>query len=357
MKIKIKHEISFSHQESILTATVKNSNEIVMLMSSGEIVNYNITEKNSQSLFSVKNNIGYSDGGFDVNEKSTLYTLDNIMVIVNDFKRHGIIHYPEKYDTLHLWREDYYANITNYPIALFKNEQNIPHIIYSVAWNHLQIMNLDTRQVLTASKSVIEENAEEKHIEFYKNYKEENKLPWPKSYDYFFGELVMSPNKTAFLSSGWVWGSSDSYEVYNVEKFINSNRISSTNIGSWEHENRAVCWIDDTTIAVTYNPITEDEDASSDSNIEIHFYKLDKEQAEIIKKIKVVENIVNAKFYFNKKINSFISFSKEIGLVILSLEGNTIFQDKKVKIDQYDNEANLLLAIDNNKIIIYEINL
>ncbi len=34
-------------------------------------------------------------------------------------------------------------DITNYPIALFKNNDGIPHIIYGAAWNHVQIMNLD----------------------------------------------------------------------------------------------------------------------------------------------------------------------------------------------------------------------
>lgn len=357
MEIKLKHEIAFDIQESILTATISNSNEIVMLIDSGEVLKYKIAEKSKHFLFSVKSNMDYPDGGFDINAISTFYTLDNIVVIVNDFKRHGFIYYPEKYNALHLWREDYHANISNYPVILFKNEQNIPHIIYSVAWNHLQIMNLDTRQVLTAAKSLIEENAEERHIEFYKNRTENNKLPWPSTYNYFFGKLFLSPDTKKFLSSGWCWGSCDSYKIYDIENFINSNRISDINIGFWEHVNRAVCWIDDTTIAVTYNPITEedDEDATNDSDIEIHFYKLDREKAAIIKKIKVVEDIVNSKFYFNKKINSFISFSKEIGLVILSVEGDIIFRDKNLKIDEYHNDANLFLSIDNNKIMIHEI--
>ncbi|MFH6992358.1 hypothetical protein [Flavobacterium sp. FlaQc-48] len=355
MKIQLKHEIVFTIQEVILSATLSNSNEIVMLKDSGEVLKYNIPEQSTHFLFSVKSNLGYPDGGFDINAKSTLYTLDNIVIIVNDFKRHGFIYYPEKYDVLHVWREDYHADISSYPVALFKNKQNIPHIIYSVAWNHLQIMNLDTRQVLTAAKSLIEENAEERHIEFYKNYKEDNKLPWPSSYDYFFGKLFLSPDNKKFLSSGWCWGSSDAYKVYDIEDFINSNRISDINIGFWEHENRAVCWIDNQTIAVTYNPITEDdENSTTDSDVEIHFYKLDKEKAAMVKKIKIAENIVNSKLCFNKTINSFIAFSKEIGLVILSLEGNIIFKDKNLKIDEYNDKASLLLAIDNNKIMIYE---
>lgn len=354
MKLKLKNEVLIDNAQSIITATLTNSNEIIMLMSSGEVVKYKIKEQIYESLFLVKSNIGYPDNGFDVNAKSTIYTLDSIVVIVNDFKRHGYIHYAEKYNALHLCREDYHADISKYPIALFKKE-NIPHIIFGVAWNHLQIMNLDTRQVLTASKSLIEENAEERHIEFYKKNEEINKLPWPHNYNHFFRELLLSPNNTKFLSSGWTWGSSDSYNIYDIKKFINNNRISDIKIGFWEHENRAVCWIDDETIAVAYNPFIEGDDYSTiDSSIEIHLYKLDNEKVELIKKIQITENIVNSKLYFNKKITSFVSFS-EIGLVIISLEGKITFQDKNLKIDGYSNDNNLLFNIDNDKIIIYEI--
>ena len=100
-------------------------------------------------------------------------------------------------------REDYYAEHSSYPIALFKDDSGIPHLIYSQAWNHTQIMNLDTRQVLTAAKSLIEENAEEKHLKFYAEHEESNKLLWPRSYDYFFGALSLSPNQKNFLSTGW----------------------------------------------------------------------------------------------------------------------------------------------------------
>lgn len=355
MEIKIKHEIVFDFQESILTATLSNSNELVMLIDSGEVLKYKIAEQSKHYLFSVKSNTGYTDGGFDINAKSTIYTLDNIVVIVNDFKRHGFIHYPDKYNSLHLWREDYHADISNYPIALFKNDENIPHIIYGVGWNHIQIMNLDTRQIITASKSLIEENAEEKHIEFYKNHEESNKLPWPSTYDYFFDKLYVSPDSKKFLSSGWVWGSYDSYNAYDIENFIESNRISHIKIGTWEHVNRAICWINEETIAITYNPFTEeDDDSTADSPNEIHFYKLIDGNAEIIKKKKVVENIVNSNFYYNKHINSFISFSEEIGLTILSLEGAVIFQNKNLRVNEYNRDANLLLTIDNNKIIICE---
>lgn len=356
MQIKLKHTVFFNDADTIVTASLSNPDTIIILMSSGEVIKYNIKEEKQVFLFSVKSNIGYEDGGFDLNTKATIYTLDEIIVIVNNFKTHGFIHYPGKYDALHLWREDYYAENSSYPIALFKDKKDVPYIIYSVAWNHLQIMNLDTRQILTASKSLIEKNAEKKHIDFYKNHVEHNKLPWPHKYDYFFGELLLSPNNKKFLSAGWSWGSSDNYKIYDINNFIKSKRISDINLGFWEHLSRAVCWIDKKNIAVTYNPYEEgDENSTIDSPSEIHFYKLGKQKTSQIRKIKVPKEIIDSSFHFNTYLNSFVAFSKKMGLKILSLHGQIIFENESFKVNSYNNNFNLLLTIDNNKIIINEI--
>ncbi|MEO1032549.1 MAG: hypothetical protein AAFX55_14150, partial [Bacteroidota bacterium] len=263
MEITVAHNITLDTEEKIITSAASSLNELVMLLSSGDVIRYDINRQDAKRLFSVKSSVSYKDGGFDINAKSTIYTLDAIVVIVNDYKQHGFVHYPEKYKKLRLWREDYHADISRYPIALFKNDIGIPHLIFSEAWNHLQIMNLDSRQILTASKSLIEENAEERHIEFYKKHKEDNKLPWPRPYDYFFGKLEMSPNNESFLSAGWVWGSYDAYKVYEVKHFIENNRIADIPLGYCEHSNRAACWIDDKTVAVAYNPLEKDDESTT----------------------------------------------------------------------------------------------
>lgn len=350
------HEITFNTEESIITASLSAVNEWIMLMSSGKVIRYKINEPTGQYLFSVKSDIGYSDGGFDINSPTTIYTLDSIVVVTNDYKTHGFIHYPEKYNSLHLWRKDYHADISCYPIALFKSASGIPHIVYGVAWNHIQIMNLDTRQVLTATKSLIEENAEERHIEFYKKYKEENKLAWPSEYDYFFGKLYISPDQKNFLSAGWAWGSYDSYRIFEIDHFINSNRITDKHIVGGEHCNRAVCWIDNTTIAVTYNPYIEgDEGSTKDSPCEIHFYNINSVEPEIINKIKIEVDILSAKIHYNNYLNAIIAFSKNIGLIILSLDGTILFHNRDLEIDSYHSETNLLIKTKDKTISIYGI--
>lgn len=353
MEISKVYDIAFSTEESIMTASLSGPSELIMLMSSGDVIRYNIEKQEGEGLFSVKSNISYQDGGFDINAPSTIYTLDSIVVIVNDYKRHGFVHYPNKYKSLHLWRQDYHADISCYPIALFKNEAGIPHLIYGEAWNHIQIMNLESRQVLTASKSLIEENAEKRHLEFYKK----NKLPWPRPYDYFFGKLEMSPNKKNFLSAGWAWGSYDAYNIYEIDHFINNNRISDKNIGGWEHCNRAVCWIDDETVAISYNPLEEeDEDSTKDSPHEIHFYKIGDKKSEIERKIQITGlDIVNSKIYFNRELNSIILISDNNGVAILSLDGEIMFHDESMAQDVYYSELNLFMKSDSNSVTVHQI--
>ncbi|MFT6842911.1 MAG: hypothetical protein ACJASR_001684 [Psychroserpens sp.] len=357
MEISQVHNITFDTEESIITATVSAPDELVMLMSSGNVIRYDIDEQKGEHLFSVKSSFSHEDGGFDINAKSTIYTLDSIVVIVNDYKRHGFVHYPNKYKKLHLWRKDYHADISCYPISLFKNEEGTPHLIYGEAWNHLQIMNLDSRQILTASKSLIEENAEERHLEFYKNHKEDNKLSWPRPYDYFFGKLEMSPNNKFFLSAGWAWGSCDAYNIYEVEHFTENNRIADINIGGWEHSNRAVCWIDNKTVAIAYNPLEEDdEDSTKDSQQEIHFYNVGDTKSEIERKVQINGlDIVNSKFHFNKDFNSIILLSDKEGVVLLSLDGKILFQDEKLNLDTYCSDLNMFVKVDDKSIIVHRI--
>jgi len=357
MNIEKLHEVVFNMEETIVTATMSKPNEIVMLLSSGNVGRFNLDEQKGTYLFSVKSSFESSDGGFDLTAKSTIYTLDEIVVVVNDFKRHGIIHYPGKYKALDLWRGEYHANISRYPIALFKNETNVPHIIYGADWNHLQIMNLDTRQILTASKSLIEENAEERHLEFYKQYPDDNKLPWPRPYDYFFGKLFLSPNQKTFLSAGWAWGSRDCYKIYDIAQFINNNRITYSTVGVWEHENRATCWIDDATIAIAYNPAIDDEEnATADSTCEIHIHKISTDGIELEKEIQLTDKLLlKSNMYFNKTINSFVISHPKTGLSIISLNGQVVYKDENLKVNSYDVETDLFLTTDDKTMLVYKI--
>jgi len=86
---KVQH-LKFDTKEQVKAATISASNELVLLMDSGYAIRYDIDQQKREELFSVKTN--HRDGGFDINAPSTIYTLNSIVVVVNDFKRHGFIH-------------------------------------------------------------------------------------------------------------------------------------------------------------------------------------------------------------------------------------------------------------------------
>jgi len=353
------YEITFNKEEIIVTATLSGSDEWVMLMNSGDVISCKMGDSAGQYLFSVtKNNFYYEDGGFDITAPSTIYTLEAIIVVVNDYKRHGFVYHKGMHHAVNLSREDYHADISSYPVALFKDKLNVPHLIYGVAWNHLQIMNMDTLQILTAAKSLIHENAEKDIINFNKEYNQTSNLPWPPEYDYFFGRLEMSPDKNKFLSAGWVWGSGDFYKVYNVEDFINNSRITDKNIDIWEHNNRAVCWIDDYTIAVAYHPYNDGrEGATVNSPCEIHFYAIGINEPENKIKTIVVEDldILTSKFQYSKFFNAIVVFSNVIGMALITLEGQILFKDENFKPVGYYEESNLFLKAEGKTISLYQI--
>ncbi|MGL5274514.1 hypothetical protein SAMN04488018_11247 [Myroides marinus] len=346
MKIEKKHSKTFATEDTILSATLAQSDEAVLVMSNGDVVRYNFVTDETHTVSTLKDSMGYTDGGFDLTSPISIYTLDDIIVAVNDFTRHGYIFNPTQKYRLHLWRGEYYAKITKYPIALYKDTQQVPHLIYANDWNHVHIMNLNTRQILTAAKSLIEQNAEEEHIEFYKTHEESNKLAWPSSYDYFYGGLSVSPDNKYFTSAGWVWGSFDCCNTYEIEDFIKNNRISDIYTAGGEHVDSPLCWVNNNTIAIAYDPYAEgDEEATKGSLKEIHLYHIENNSSTLIEKIQMQrQDIEYTKMYFDTVLNSFILLSKSGEITVISKSGEIVLQHNDINVTTYNTATNQALV-------------
>lgn len=355
MKIEDKQTKIFNTEDTILSATLSQIDEVIMVMSNGDVVRYNFATDEMHTVSTLKDSMGYTDGGFDLSSPITIYTLDDIIVVVNDFTRHGYVFNPKQEYRLHLWRGEYYAKITKYPIALYKDAKQVPHLIYAEDWNHVQIMNLNTRQILTAAKSLIEQNAEEEHIEFYKTHEENNKLAWPSSYDYFYGSLSLSPDNKYFTSAGWVWGSADYCNTYEIEDFIKNNRISDIYTAGGEHVDRPICWIDNDTIAIAYDPYVEgDEEATKDSLKEIHLYQIKDKTSTLIEKIKLQrQDIEYNTMYFDTVLNSFILLSKSGEITVISKSGEVVLKHDDIKVTSYNITTHQALTHGDKTITIY----
>lgn len=345
---------------AVRAVSLMDQETVCLLTDEGKVWRVHRNSLNCELLFNTAppKGVRYSDGGFDAAAPSSIYTMDDIIVIVNDYKQNGfVLNLKENYH-LRLCREDYHAEFSKYPIALYQNAEGVPHLIFSTAWNRLEIVNLTTRQVLTADKSLIEEGAEERHLAFYKEHEESNKLLWPGEFDYFFGRLILSPNRKKFLSAGWVWGSFEFHTLYDVEDFITNRRIRYDRIFQGEHLGRSACFVDDNTIAVPYHEELdgggEEDGAPNGTGWSILLCDLKGREAGRIT-LKENWNLGAAGLSYNPAANCFYLFSNDIGLAAVSADGSIRLHEPDIKPNCYDEKYRCFIIFNKNRIKIYQI--
>lgn len=356
MKITKIHQHIF--EKNIVAIQYKSAEELIVLLHDESVLKHHIQKNETKNIFTLKTSMKYADGGFDIDSPCSIYALDDIVVVSNDKKTHAIIHYPDKY-TIRIQREDYHANISKFPIALYKNEAQIPHLIYATAWNRVDILNLENCYNLTSDKSLIEDRAEENHAK-YANTEQYGYHIWPSQFDYFYADLKVSPNQKHFLSKGWAWGSCDSFYVFYIEEFISNKRIKTIDVGGFEHQGRAACWISNNEIIVCCNAVFEELDDADEKNpIEIVRYQLKGEKFEITKRTKVPDlKEEDFEFIFSKTLQAIIAYPKDVaGLLIFDLDGNTIFNKQHYKIEHFNPENLTFSTIEKNELSIYKIEL
>lgn len=342
--------------DNIITATYKSQNEIIFL-ADGKVQQHKIAENNTSVLFSIPDTKSNKEEQFDSTAPSSIYLLGNAVVVVNDYKQIGYIHNPPFYDLMEIKRGDYHMNISQYPIALYDNKDGIPHLIYAEDWNHLQILNLNTLQVLTADKSLITEYAEEEHLKFIdKNFSSRPSM-WPSTYDYFYGKILVSPNSEYFLSMGWYWGSADGYNVYDVNNFLTSNRIADIPVIQGEHINRPACWVDDNTLVTVSNPYLDSyEEEGYDASWNLQFYRITEGRSALIKEVPIdIADFDHDQFHYNKELNIIICISPKTGVVFFSLEGKVLYRNESLLCDHYSHYDNSLISVYKNIIKRYKI--
>lgn len=326
-------------QFDINEVELKNENELIILTKQGDVYLYKIDMQIIELLFQIHPDKGiqYADGGFDLEAKSSIYTLDDIVVVVNDFKTHGYVYNGKEQYVIHISREDYYAEHSKFPINLYKDGTTI-FLIYGTKWNRVDVVNLETRQILTIDKSLVEVGAEQSRIAFYKEHKESSKLFWPSNFDYFYGELELSPNQTYFMSKGWVWGSSDSCAVFNREDFIHNHRINVVWQQYFEHENRSMCFVDDETIAIVYNTTMEDINDKDEDMIKIVNIK---NNTEINISVSRSLNIRN--YQMTYKDEHFIFYSNIDGIIVLTKQGEIVHENHSIEVISYLKQLNQMI--------------
>ncbi|NUY81244.1 hypothetical protein HUK80_10085 [Flavobacterium sp. MAH-1] len=352
MKLEIRHRIEIA-DGTIAAAGFDTAGQVVFLTESGKVYRYIKSTKQFHHLFSATTAFAFEDGGFDCKAKSSIYAQYGAVAVVNDFGRNGLVFIESDRQVLNLFRKDYHADISKFPLTFFEKDEHF-HVIYPNDWNHIQIMDLKTRQILTAEKSLIEQNAEQRYREFYKNDFSRS-LPWPPPYDYFYGALSVSNDQKRFLSTGWAWGSSDNYRVYDIDDFLSNGRIQDISIGHWEHENRAACWMGNDRVAIAIYPFEVDE--GEEGQYEIAIYKIADSEAVLERTISTGDlNVVKSKMVFWETRNCFVVISEVAGLALIHSDGEILFHDPNLIADDFDVDSGSVLQIERDSINLYEFN-
>lgn len=360
LKIQTQKIVFSPEEKSICSANFYVENQIVVLFSTGEVMSYDIVENHWKTLCCIEK---FYLQHFDLQAKTSILTFGEIIVVFNDFKTHGFIFYPKENTLFPIIRENYQVEHSYFPMAFFENQDKTPFLIYAVDWNRIDILNLDNLHITTADKSLIEVGAEQKRNEFYEKFPQfsQEKRPYPKPFDYFYGEILVSPNQREFLSKGWVWGSADSYKVFDIQKFIAENRISYTFDFQAEHEDRAACWVDKDIIAIGYNTEIEGECSvfyeenaglfSKESPYVLLIFSRVNGNFQLNKTIKIEKQVVDSFLYYDEALGVFISYSEK-GLVIFNEQGE-IYVKENAPIKSYSPNQKKFLHFTEKEVLIY----
>lgn len=255
------------------------SGRAAWLLSDGAVMSLDFGTGAVVMTFDTVEEVNYDDGGFDANAPSAVYVKDGYTAVVNRFGRHGWVSSDDDDWRIRLMRDSYQIAHTDYPMGFFRRDGKV-HMIFGEAWNHVQIADLTARRVLTAAKSRVTEGAEERHLAYYRDHEEANKLLWPSEYDYFYGRIRVSPDGAHFLSCGWVWGAFDALAAYETGDFIENPRIRESVVFAGEHLSRNGCFCGNDAVAVPVKPDIDDYgyDGGDEIPWEVRLYSLDGEE-------------------------------------------------------------------------------
>lgn len=362
--MQFKQQKSFHFQENIKAIVQKDAENAFILLASGQVVAFNFLSQEQNPLFSVvERNHHYTDGGFSMEDEVVMLTQGEFIVVANAFKTHAYLYDIKKEKIIHFRREDYYAKYSFFPLAFVDYQKVEKYFLFSKAWNRVDIIDLKNLKNITATKSLIEDRS---YDEYEKN--PENTHFFPPELDYFYGETLFSPSGKHFLSAGWCWGSSDYYCLFNTQEFIENQYIQIKNIFAGEHNARAVCWKDDETILLGYEPLVDEteieEEGAENEDFNEEREAFDKKNpyqilffglnGKVKQKISVPRReILYGKWYFSTENQCLVSFDKS-GTTILNLHGEILWEHSVV-LQSFDENFNMAFAIAKDKISIYKL--
>lgn len=272
---------------------------------------------------------------------------DRYLALVNDYAQYGQVYDLTKQTAvLELDRKDYHVEQTKFPLIFFERADKT-YLVHGTDWNHIEITDLETCQVLTERTTNV--------------YEGEQYL------DYFYGELHLSPDQKHLVSSGWVWQPVSVIKFVNLEKWFTKNNSepevdNESDIGIWSYYwDRALCWVNDTTIAYLYDP----KEAGADDE-ELAEMQLKREHSYVllydIAKGKITQRIVfdypRDEQHYEAKANCQLFFDQHLvmssdqGTYVIELpQGKVMFEEPSLTIRKFNPVTGVFYGLRDNSVV------
>lgn len=345
MKIKTQ-TIKIDNKDGVFDIALSNTNKESLYLLNKKLELLKIDLKDGKTVFTKKIEKGKLTVESSI--KIELCPNDQYLCITNTTGQFGQVYDIEKeVIVMELDRKDYHTKQTIFPIAFIQKE-NRTLLIHATDWNHIEVTDLKEQKLLTKRQNEYES-------EFY--------------LDYFYGELHLSPSKNKLLSSGWVWQPASVFKSIDLQNWLDKNVQEPELYNNGNHVvmsyywDRALCWMDDSTIGFLYDPKEEGLDEEDYTEL-----KLDKDKNYIAiydttesKEIRYLEinqyskneyseATYDCKLFFEKH---FIFNSKSNGVTIYDTEtGSPIYENRDLYFDKYNEALSVLYHLNTDHSIL-----
>ena len=344
--------ININYPSSIVAIVYSNdtANFIYFLCKDQFLIRMDTNTKETEKITS----LNLTNIDFDQPISIQLSPSDTMISIVNTNGRYGYVYdLNKKGIVLNLDRKAYQINHSTFPVN-FIQLNNQDYLVHASEWNHLDLYDF------TLNKNITQRDS--------------NKHGESQYLDYFYSQLHVSPKASWILSSGWVWHPVSGLKFIDLNSWLNSsiNEPERSNGADFSicsyYWDRALCWVDDNTIAYLYDPREEDLDEAERKDLQFdidtsYIIIYDVQNSKIKQKIifsgfsqnTCFEPTPDCRIYYN---GSLIISSQKNGTYVLNLKsGEIILENSNTILDQYNSNNDVFYRItDNNSIELTKIN-
>jgi len=286
-------------------------------------------------------------------------TEDNLKILVSNNEKYAVIYNQYKQFAAlidlnkviiikQLDRKKYCIEHCSFPLAFFE-ENNQTYLVYAEDWNVLQILHVESLDIIT-----------ERKIYDYDKETENDKYV-----DYFHSKLQISPNNTWIISNGWVWHPVAILKGWNLQNWKNinayeveTNAVVDEYIGGYSWD-RPLAWISENEFIYFAHTGEEEIEGLEKCSAYLRVYNM--QQNAFTRNIKFDGFKVNEYYECLSGANLFFCDdfilsscpSKGTQAICLDEHEDIIYHNADVFIREYHSDEKIFIEVKESKVILY----